>query len=209
MAGYNLRNLIFAICIFEILWYIYSIGICWYGIGQAYYNYVMRLTKILDSNDMIYFSLGILICVPSSWCTMALFYVAYSKGENPKLIYLYCIKNLITISLGFLLFGQQYLNYRSEKLPLPIFLYNTALFLGFGLILPLINILVTLDYYKWIMKRNFLAANMLNSYEKIMKVKRAKAEKRKFEKKKHDLEKRKMDLMRNMMPIMLNDKKTV
>jgi hypothetical protein len=76
------KILIFIICGLEMIWYFYGIGLSWFGIGNAYYLYVMRLTLDPFSwSDFSSYCIGIIVYVLSAWSTMALFYVAITDGD--------------------------------------------------------------------------------------------------------------------------------
>ena len=77
-----LRIQIFLICGLEMVWYFYGMGISWYGIGNKYYNWIMRLTDEPFTYDQISnYCSGIIVYVLSFWCTLALFYVAWTDGD--------------------------------------------------------------------------------------------------------------------------------
>ena len=77
------KILIFIICGLEMIWYCYGIGLSWYGVGNAYYQYVMRLTPDpLSWSDIDHYCIGLIVYVLSAWSTMALFYVAITDGDS-------------------------------------------------------------------------------------------------------------------------------
>ena len=138
----NFRVPIFIICFLETLWYTFSIALSWFEIGKIYYDWTLRLQESLEYTNIAWLSIGITAPTISLIGTFILFFVAFNDGARPNLIFLYIIKNSITLTLEITFFGRSILDIWSGNVQLDQGMLSIAMFCLCGVFAPVLFALV-------------------------------------------------------------------
>merc|ERR1712083_211648 len=127
------------------------------------------------------FGLGIVVYVLSSWCTLALFYVAWTDGECSSLIITYVMKNLSTLVLALILFGADVAAFfgRLNEEPFGSLNWSHAILSSvlsviFNFVTPVISTFIAMRYHTSIRFLQRSIMSLLNQYERALNLKRGK-----------------------------------
>jgi hypothetical protein len=166
----NLRLACLAIGFLELLWYCYTITVCFMGLDKDYYTWQMRIIKNFEIEQAALLFTGIVIASMSTWCTLGLLSVAIYRGQLFRsLILVYSLKNVFTVLAEIGLIVQQIIIFKHGHTDGQTFTLSMIFFILCGFVAPVIFGFIAMAYYYFNLKLESIAIKLFNLYEDKLK----------------------------------------
>ena len=164
MKGPNFHLFAKIIAFLEICYYLYSIGICGYGLANAHFDYITQRVPELDTSMAV----GIAFAIIGIFFSSGLLLVGFCHGEFSNLVVAHIFKNVcfFIMSFGFILY--EFTIWRKSNVDNATFAMNFFLmFMIFGVTAPLLSTIFDWKYLSYIKLRNIQIEMVIHAMNKI------------------------------------------